>query len=94
MYEIFKPEVCASCIVPKQWSESEMMTALTLDSRASCLFAGNYLFVGWLGSRVVSVLDSGINGPGFKSQSRRCWVTVLGKLFIPIVPLFTKQQNW
>jgi len=37
------------------------------------------LFVkGWLGSRVVSVLDSGAEGPGFKSQSRRCRVTVLG----------------
>jgi len=33
-------------------------------------------------------------GPGFKSQPRRCPVTVLGKLFTPIVPLFTKQQNW
>jgi len=35
--------------------------------------------VGWLGSRVVSVLDSGIVGPGFKSQPRRCQVTVLDK---------------
>jgi len=33
-------------------------------------------------------------GPGFKSQPRRCPVTVLGKLFTSIVPLFTKQQNW
>ena len=49
---------------------------------------------GWLGSRVVSVLDSGAEGPGFKSQPRRCRVTGLGKLFTPIVPLFTKQQNW
>ena len=49
---------------------------------------------GWLGSRVVSVLDSGAEGPGFKSQPRRCRVTVLGKLFTPTVPLFTKQQNW
>ena len=49
---------------------------------------------GWLGSRVVSVLDSGAEGPGFKSRSRRCRVTVLGKLFTPIVPLFTKRQNW
>ena len=32
---------------------------------------------GWLGSRVVSVLDSGAEGPGFKSQPRRCRVTVL-----------------
>ena len=48
----------------------------------------------WLGSRVVSVLDSGAVGPGFKSQPRRCLVTVLGKLFTPIVPLYTKQRNW
>jgi len=48
----------------------------------------------WLGSRVVSVLDAGAEGPGFKLQSRRCRVTVLGKLFTPIVPLFTKQENW
>ena len=47
----------------------------------------------WLGSWVVSVLDSGAEGPGFKSRPRRCRVTVLGKLFAPIVPLFTKQQN-
>jgi len=48
---------------------------------------------GWLGSRVISVLDSSAEGPGFKCQSRRCRVTVLGKLFTPIVPLFTKQRN-
>ena len=55
----------------------------------------NYsLKMGWLVSRVVNMLDSGAEGPGFKSQSRRCRVTVLGKLFSPIVPLFTKQQNW
>ena len=47
----------------------------------------------WLGSRVVSVLDSGAEGPGFKSQPRRCRVTVLGKLLTPIVPPFTKQRN-
>ena len=51
--------------------------------------------VRWLRSRVVSVLDSDTIGPaGFKSQPRRCRVTVLGKLFTPIVPLFTKQRNW
>jgi len=49
---------------------------------------------GWLGNRVVSVLDSGAKGPGFKSQSRRCRATVLGKLFTPIVSLFTEHQNW
>ena len=39
---------------------------------------------GWLGSRVVSILDSGAEGPGFKSQPQRCRVTVLGRLFTPI----------
>ena len=43
------------------------------------------LLDGWLGSRVVSVLDSGAERSGFKSQSRRCRVTVLGKMFTPIV---------
>jgi len=48
----------------------------------------------WLGSRrVVSVLDSGAEGPGFKSQSRRCRVTVLGKLFTPIVPVFATGSS-
>ena len=41
-------------------------------------------------SRVVSVLDSGTEAPGFKSQPQRCRVTVLGKLYTPIMPLFTK----
>jgi len=50
------------------------------------------VYVGWLGSRVVSVLDSGAEGPGFKSQPRRCRVTVLDKLFTPNVPLFTKSK--
>ena len=48
----------------------------------------------WLGSRVVSVLDSGAEGSEFKSQPQRCRATVLGKLFTPIVPLFIKQRNW
>jgi len=36
---------------------------------------------------VVSVLDSGAEGPGFKLRPQRCRVTVLGKLFTPIEPL-------
>jgi len=47
-------------------------------------FVPFHYLIGWLGSRVVSVLDSGAKGPGFKSQPRRCRVTVLGKLFAPI----------
>ena len=52
------------------------------------------LLLGWLASRVLIVLDSGAVGPGFKSQPRHCRVTVLGRLFTPILPLFTKQRNW
>jgi len=33
------------------------------------------------------------NGPG-SNRSRDAVGLVLGKLFTPIVPLFTKQQNW
>ena len=35
-------------------------------------------------------------GPGLGSNRSRdaVGVTVLGKLFTPIVPLFTKQRNW
>ena len=53
-----------------------------------------FIYCRWLGSRLVSVLDLSAEGPGLKSQPRRCRVTVLGKLFTPIVPLFTKQRNW
>jgi len=59
-------------------------------SSASLDYTSIYL----LGSRVVSVLDSGAEGPEFKPQSRRCRVTVSGKLFTPVVPLFAKQRNW
>ena len=55
-------------------------------------FIGSIEIRGWLGSRVVSVLDSGAEGPGFKLQPRRCRVTVLGKQFTPIVPLLTVQR--
>jgi len=47
---------------------------------------------GLLGSRVVSVLDSGAERPGFKPQPRRCRVTVLGKLFTSVVPLFNSSE--
>ena len=65
------------------------------SSRFSSVLTRPACMIWWrLGSRVVSVLDLGAEGPGFKSQPRCCRVTVLGKLFTPIVPLFTKQRNW
>ena len=59
-----------------------------------CVHNFMLLLPGWLGSRVVRVLDSGVEVLEFKLQSRCCRVTVLGKLFAPIVPMFTKLQNW
>ena len=44
--------------------------------------------------RKMTTLDSGAERPGLISQPRRCRVAVSGKLFAPIVPLFTKQRNW
>jgi len=66
---------------------------LSRDNKVEKTLSSPYYFTGWLGSRVVSVLDSGAEGPGFKSQPRRCRVTVLGKLFTPVVPLFTRQRK-
>ena len=71
-----------------------------LSHLVDCNFIARVLFYqsyrhlrGWLSSRAVIVLDLGAEGPGFKSQSRRCRVTVLGKLFTPIVPLFTPSSK-
>ena len=62
-----------------------------VDHASSANFNG--FTMPWLGSRVAIVLDSRAGGPGFESQPRRCRVTVLGKLFTPIVTLYTKQRS-
>ena len=41
---------------------------MSTDYICTSVYTGVYT----LGSRVVSMLDSGAEGPGFKSQSRRC----------------------
>jgi len=51
------------------------------------------LLPGWLGSRVVSVLNSVAEQPGFKSQSRRCRVTVFGKVFTPLCLCSPSSKN-
>jgi len=77
-----------SCII---FHSALRLLRLSVVSYVMLQLQGHYW---WLGSRVASVLDSNAEGPGFKSQSRRCRVTVLGKLLTPIVHLFTKHQNW
>ena len=77
--------LCAVCPHAKLFVTAGASSVTHLHLIDCCLPSG------WLGSRVVSVLDSGAVGPGFKSQPQRCRVAVLGKLFTPIVLLFTKQ---
>jgi len=74
------------------WTADDVARLIEIKKKNSYLFI--YFYPWWLGSRVFSVLDSGAEGSAFKSQPRRYRVTVLGKLFTPIVPLFTKQRNW
>ena len=83
---------CSSIAVPAP-QHTAVISKLLLTATAGC-YNWHYSHPPWLGSRVVSMLDSGAEGPGFKSQTRRCRVTVLGKLHTPFVPLFTMQQNW
>jgi len=76
------------------WPPPPSLAAVLMTCESTRGALSNTSVVGWLGSRVVSVLDSGAVVSGFKSQPQRCRVTVLGKLFTPIVLLFTKQRNW
>ena len=46
------------------------------DYFSRLLFLCLQLSYGWLDSRVVSVLDSGAEGPGFKSQSRHSRISL------------------
>jgi len=62
---------CLSMEHSDRWTDTR-----PLHRPCSAYSAGNVnnirVSYGWLGSRVVSVLDSGAEGPGFKSQPRRC----------------------
>ena len=51
---------------------STLTCFISNSNRQNSLFYIVFYEKGRLGSRVVSVLDSGAEGPGFKSQSRRC----------------------
>ena len=55
---------------------STLFCTVRWNSRLPVKFLIGSVVRGWLGRRVVSMLDSGAEGPGFKSQPRRCRVTV------------------
>jgi len=55
------------------------------------LFLADSRQCGWLGSRVVSVLDSGAEGPGLAATLSG---NSLRQTVHTIVPLLTKQRNW
>jgi len=65
----------------REFHNSFMRCANSVYTWKIILYSNN---VGWLGSRVVSMLDSGTEGPEFKLQLWRCQVTIMGKLFTPI----------
>jgi len=78
--------------VPRYLFRRERNARDTVDRPLSCCCAGieiiNTQII--LGSRVVSVLDSVAEGPGFKLQPGNS----LRQTVTPIVPLFTNQRNW
>jgi len=99
VFDLFLCAYVRACVRAMAAASSDRLAiklqfAAVVRDYGSADFNGLYVDNGRLRSRVVSVLDSGAEGPGFKSQPRRCRVTVLDKLFTPIVPLFTKQRNW
>jgi len=77
----------------KTYLLARYVNGVTSASRAVGVLNDYALYKSTHSLRVVSVLDSGAVRPGFKSQRRRCRVTVLGKLFTPVVPLFTKRRR-
>jgi len=91
----FYVTVCSRSSCPRREYSSQMSRAYNAfspqlkhdlnHSNWELLTASLRHSLGWLGSRVVSVLDSGAERPGFKSQSRRCRETLLGKRFTPTV---------
>ena len=91
-HSVFLQDGCPSC------RPTNSVKALKAPSTEGTVWVPyviiKWLITGWLSSWVVSMLDSGAEGPGLKSKPRHCRATVLSKLFTPIVPLFTKQRNW
>ena len=94
----FRPDACFGiAYLTSSWLGCDRTHVLSISSPGNHrhgVYGSVIRLQRWLGSRVVSVLDSGAEGPVITSQPRRCRVTVLGKVFTSIVPLFTKQQNW
>jgi len=83
-YELEKHNNSTSTVFRLDRYEKTVDAADSFDVCKACesSFAFSILVNGWLGSRVVSVLDSGAEGPGFKSQSRydtRCYFNVRSK---------------
>ena len=83
-----KPDERETRSIPRTFSDVSFCVILYFlwdyDSLLSVPFPTTKRCSVLIGSRVVSVLDSGAEGPGFKSQPRRCRVTALGKRSHPL----------
>ena len=69
--------VCVLCLLQAELQDCQMIETVCAVHRSGSVlvFRSVCLSVAWLGSRLVSVLDSGAEGLWFKSQARRCRVT-------------------
>jgi len=83
--------------------KTKQKTIFLQPQRARCVFIYFYYFISYYiiqkykGGSVAEWLACWTHeqkGPVSNHSRESCRVTVLGKLFTPIVPLFTKQQNW
>jgi len=64
------------CVVLGAGQKRDQRRGMGSYSFEKGLHVFTYLLTGWLGSRVVSMLYSGAEGPGFKSKLRRCRVSL------------------
>ena len=76
----FMPKV-DKCVQPRTLAANATLPAFIAEHRSAARGSVAEWLACWTQAQ---------KGPGFKLQL----LTVLGKLFTPIVPLFTKQRNW
>ena len=89
---IFKHDFVANLqlsLTVKKFENRLTFNEIIGKSFLSCFFLSHIVVLGGSVAEWLACWTKAQKGPG----SNRCWVTVLGKLFTPIVPLFTKQQT-
>ena len=89
-----RPQTRRKLIANGRKRSETVILAVSLAARAAPCRLNYTELVGSVAERLACWTQAQ-KGPGSnRSRDAVCRVTVLGKLFTPIVPLFTKQQNW